>query len=512
MYYYRRLAGKRDEPTMLRQKLIRHSIATKTTELSKGMPPIGACNQPSPLSYGLVLLLSLTPSVTLHAAKFIPAPIEVGEGYITDIAPDGSTIVGTYFKNSRPFRWSIDGDISDLHDARPYRESLTFSKDGSAVVWSNFSRCCEVEGSFVWTQQTGKTPLPIDGDWNDGFWETPLVTSLRGYETISSDASMIVGGWGEESVGGFKGGNQRPVRWTLQNGLEIGQPPSGYDYGQAVAISGDSMTIVVNAWNGHVGYPTSDSELFFWNPDGTMVSMDDNSPGELREVWGLSENGSIAFGEIGKSRSGRLRDASRLWRWTEDTGFADLDTGDDTYVYGVWNRGGLADDGSVIYGNRQLLGINGDLQPTEAFRWTEDEGFQKILLPGYQELSAVDMTPDGEWLLAVARRPDDSLAPAVELALYSRTTGLLRLSEILELQGLSVVFADFHMVDVYSGGFPTAFISADGKTIVGSSNTENGRRAWVIQLDPLLVPEPSSLLLLSAVAALGLVGRFRFGL
>jgi hypothetical protein len=139
----------------------------------------------------------------------------------------------------------------------------------------------------------------------------------------------------------------------------------------------------------------------------------------------------------------------------------------------------MSADGRVIIGDRVNLTNNQRV----GFRWTEDEGFHDLILPGYARSRVHDVTPDGRWVLGTCEGPIDPANPNRALMLYGVDTGLLNLNDVLADQGLGDAFAGLTF-NLNEG----PFIAGDGLAIAGTVVHANDvREGWVIYLDPIAI-------------------------
>jgi hypothetical protein len=143
----------------------------------------------------------------------------------------------------------------------------------------------------------------------------------------------------------------------------------------------------------------------------------------------------------------------------------------------------LSGDGSVITGERH----NPDFTRQEAYRWTVDNGFETLLLPGYTGSTVYDVTPDGKWILGAGFYPTNPALPVRTLMLWSEETGPLDLRDVFQRQGLANATASWAFLgEVPVGNLPQ--ISEDGRTITSSGINPNGdKEAWVAYLDPIVI-------------------------
>ncbi|MCA9262728.1 MAG: hypothetical protein KDA60_02720 [Planctomycetales bacterium] len=412
------------------------------------------------------------------AAEFIPLGI-LQDGPIVSTVPgsrawsisdDGLVISGTTphpdVLGHVPFRWTRETGMVPL-DTDWYVVPPIMSADGSLIAF----------GAKLWTEKDGLLEF---GDLEVEF------THGTDDNVISSDGTVL--------ATGVTSSNNGPNRWTQTGGLEsiFGIPiPSTITQ---VGLSPDGSTIV-----GTVGTHDQRSvpwTLFRWTEAEGESSLGESPGQNIYEISGISGNGSVIMGHsrpISNNAAGR--EGTTLWRWTEESGLVALEEATPGWHFERnSNRRGISTDGSVLVGALR----SNDGESVSAFRWTETHGIE--LLPGisgYSHSAVKDLTPDGKWLFGQSWTTPFNPGEVVPW-LWSEDTGSLNLLDIFEQQGLGPEMEDWTSLwDVGSG---YGQISADGQAVIGSGMNPEGRlEAWVVYLDPIAVPEPSTAILLTTL-------------
>jgi uncharacterized membrane protein len=320
---------------------------------------------------------------------------------------------------------------------------------------------------------------------------------------VSADGSVVVG----TAVDGAT--NTISVfRWTAEGSML--RPSSIED----VAVSADGTTVVG-------GYPSANgNEAFRWTADGTFQGLGDLPGGAFNSAaFDVSANGSVVVGFGGIAFEGQ--NTVQAFRWTEAGGMtpiveprttAHATSANGSVVAGTMGSqtvvGYVADtasglthsvflpnafndvpqalsaDGSVVVGFSEFrVGLSGFRN--EAFRWTEAEGTVSLLGPNSNSV-AYDVSADGTAIVGA-----NGNGPFY----WTAESGALNLRELLVSLGTA-------NLDGWELG--AAFgISADGRTVVGSGQHNNGPvQAWVAT-----IPEPSTIGL-AIIAALALLAYY----
>lgn len=226
----------------------------------------------------------------------------------------------------------------------------------------------------------------------------------------------------------------------------LGYLPGGaYSYG--TAVSEDGLVVV-----GESGY-SGGAQAFRWTKAGGMTGIG-HLPGasEYSIALGVSSDGSAITGMSHYENSNGLVEAF-LWTSTGGmVGLGDL-AGGDKYSYGD----GISGDGKVVVG---LGDANGK---TAAFRWKADVGMEDLeTLPGGDPSTSWqtgrDANADGS--VIVGRSHNGIHGEAFR---WTAATGMVGLGRLPGGTGNSVATA----------------VSPDGRYVVGSSSSSEGRQAFL---------------------------------
>jgi uncharacterized membrane protein len=436
----------------------------------------------------IALVWQISHVLNAGAAEFIPLGImgigidhgiERHESHSYHISDDGRIVMG---RTSGPlwsspvggvFRWTRETGMAPLDSSEQLRSTPRMSADGSAIAWLAGPTGGN-EHSRVWSEGSGLTvfndpgnleyPAYVRNQWLD-------VERPNNNKIFSADGRVIVGRR-DGSV----------VRWSLGGGFEnLGiLSPQRTRYHQDTLVSDDGNVIV-----GTLQTEGEPRTIFVWTADGGVINIGAIPGANWYAISDISNDGS-AF--VGVSRVVEDEDytssPASLMRWTRENGPVVLQAGT-TQMQFRDDRMHLSGDGSVIAGERH----SADFTEREAFRWTDEKGFQTLLLPGYTQSTVYDLTPDGKWILGASISPTDPSRNT--LMLWSEETGLLDLRHVLAAQGLSAITASWGLArPSYEGDFPQ--ISADGRSIAATGTNPTGDpEAWVLYLDPITtVPEP----------------------
>jgi hypothetical protein len=185
----------------------------------------------------------------------------------------------------------------------------------------------------------------------------------------------------------------------------------------------------------------------------------------------VSANGSVIVGTAyifnGSAIDGFI--------WNELNGFAGFGpkpTGWERAVPHV-----VSADGSIVFGSE-----NGPAAVAQrAFRWTAQEGIHPI--PGFSESRPLwyvinDVTPDGSILVGSTWAGDDGATSRASI--WDEQHGTRDLRDVL-ISDHGFAAADLPTLHIATG------ISADAKTIIGSSSFSESQGGWIIYLDKPLV-------------------------
>jgi hypothetical protein len=367
----------------------------------------------------LFLLCCLTfGAMTPHAiAEFIrlrplgspPSGSLVSRIYNGGISDDGTVVVGTttvpwideFNHEDRVFRWTRQSGMVAIDEtgSSVTTTNLAMSADGSTIVWGAYGGAGTPNHfTRVWSRQNGVQTLPVEVDFLNN--DRPSVN-------ISADGGVVVGG------------NRRVKRWTDAGGLENLSIATTNKLKTEVSDDGKAIAIVNEVGNGN-------ERPVRWTAENGVISL--GSVGDHNEyrVNGMSADGSVIVG-VSRVAADRALPSlpTSLWRWTSDARLVVLDEGTpDTSYFGpsTYADRNVSTDGRVIAGGRFRNGRH------EAYRWTEEGGFVVLSATASPNGTNVfDMTPDGKWVVG--------LTDGFGAWLWSEPTGTRLLTDILIEQG-----------------------------------------------------------------------------
>lgn len=301
------------------------------------------------------------------------------------------------------------------------------TNDGTTVVGSVTQSGVTSRG-FTYSKGAGvqRTTMALD----------PSGTFING---VSGDGSRFVGSAGA--------GPATPVAYVTLGSVRVGRGPANQAVNGVINAASDDGNIVVGAQNNsgmNLASVWDVRDLFFnateltdpnvttsvandVSADGTVVVGDatllgggqsgffyDRSLGGAATMvmigtlpGGVSFSTANAVSADGTTVVGSAQNAgfvNRAIRWTQADGIQELGDLDGT-VGGITFAEGVSGDGSIIVGT----GITGAGE--RAFRWTADTNTQNLMtllqdegvdLTGTVLTSAVDITPDGKYIVGVA--------------------------------------------------------------------------------------------------------------
>jgi probable HAF family extracellular repeat protein len=199
-------------------------------------------------------------------------------------------------------------------------------------------------------------------------------------------------------------------------------------------------------------------------------------------AYGVSADGSVVVG-YSEDRSRHLKAVRWVTDWPEQLGTLG---GAQSAAYGV------SADGSVIVGWAERA--DGIVEP---FRWQGGTIVGLGMLPGdWQETKANAVSAHGSVVVGYAQNREPGGSLTFEPFIWDQAHGIRSLTELLTQNGIDLSDWDLNTaVD----------ISADGRVIVGNGYHISAARqeAWIAT-----IPEPSSLTLLTTLAAALLLARF----
>lgn len=359
------------------------------------------------------------------------------------------------------------GDLPSAYTTQFTSLAYGVSSDGSVVVGESFSSYQE---AFRWTELGGMVGL---GDLATG----SNMSVARG---VSADGSVVVG------VSSTSGGD-RPFRWAGGAMVNLGKLAGGNAHAKAWGVSADGSVVVGESGSTFAG--VGSVEAFRWSQATGMLGLGDLAGGANRSVaFAASADGSVIVGE-GSIAGG----ASRAFRWTQAGGMVDLGILPG-YISSL--ALGVSPDGNVV------IGVNGSTTGAQqAFRWTAGSGMVGLGdLPGGNYYSiARGVSADGNRIVGISVGLSGSIGDAF---IWEPGTGMRDLQDVLVSDYGFKIPAGWFLRDARA-------ISPDGRFIVGYGNNPDGKvEAWLVDLGAV-VPEPSSLLLTLAGAAILLAHGYR---
>lgn len=343
--------------------------------------------------------------------------------------------------------------LGDLEGGSFFSVANAVSGDGLTVVGSSGSS--NGGEAFVWRADTGMVGI---GDLATGPFDS-------GASGVSHDGSVVVG-IGRISTGG-PGVTGRAFRWESGVGMtDLGTiNGSKNGFSNAHAVSRDGRFVVGTAQN------TSGFDMFRWDGDSGMITA-----GGF-EGRGVTDDGSmvVGFEVIGGG-------AFEAQRWTSETGpvglgFLSGETGDS-------RANAVSPDGRFIIGSSSSAAAGAGNR--EAFLWSESGGMVGLgsTTPGGGDFFTEALATNIDASVIVGYEQivgDDEFIATV----WTEATGMMRLDGLLEdlgvdLSGVSLLQA--------------RGVSADGRTIVGMAEDEEGFRIGFIAT----IPAPASAVMLMA--------------
>ena len=291
----------------------------------------------------------------------------------------------------------------------------SFFRYGSAIKLSGDGNTLTHE-SFVWNELEGVTN-----------------TSAEQLRALSYDGAVAVGS--REKGPGTSSAYNVPAVWTPGDGVVDLPLPPGREFGDAWGVSATGSTIIGNIWDTRIeDHTRSNWRGVVWNIEREMHELELPLGYERSWVF-LSDNGTVAFGEVGRT------DDTSDWEpviWKDGAvEFIDLNPRDD----GSWPTS-LSGDGNVIVGNVRGVG---------AYRWTHENGQEFLPFDSAQAVSA-----DGTVVLGANSSDIGNTAQ-----LWDQRLGLRELKAVLLDEYQLSDVADIEVSDAWE-------ISDDRKTIVFS--------------------------------------------
>jgi probable HAF family extracellular repeat protein len=307
--------------------------------------------------------------------------------------------------------------------------------DGSMVAGK-----LDSTNGFRWTAAGGVQPFP-------GIAGTTLNVQP---EDMTADGAVVVG----ESNSPTFGNQSEAFRWTAAGGaVGLGDLPGGLKWSYTRAVSADG-NVVVGA-SGSVDGVSGGQQAFRWTQAGGMAGLGFLG-GTFSEATGTNADGTIVVG-----RASNTGGNSVPFRWTAATGIKAMTT-----VLG--SATAMTPDG------RFVVGYGSFASPSEAFRWSEASGFERLGdLPGGSSSSlAIDVSDDGTILVGQGN------SGVAEAMVWREGVGMRSLRSILLDNG----------VDLTGWTLTNASeISGDGMTVSGQG-LHNGQAETYVAV----IPEPAA--------------------
>jgi autotransporter-associated beta strand protein/probable HAF family extracellular repeat protein len=331
-----------------------------------------------------------------HAQSFegLGLPPGANSNQANGVSADGLVVIGQtpavsevlLFSSVDAFRWTASSGMVNLGPVAGYQRSIASAVDGDGSVIVGYIRPARFllgnSQAFRWTAATGSVTIGAGPG-----------SSATG---VSSDGSVVVGGWN----GVYPGGSA--FRWTAATGVvdlgtlgPLGSPGTpglvpGY-FSYAIGVSADGSVVV----------GSSDNQAFRWTANGGMVGLGFLGGGNYSYANGVSGNGAVVVGASALSGTTSLL----AFRWTATGGMANLGSLSGSNFS---SANAASTDGSVI------VGYSGNL----AFRWNAATGMQSIPdmlsadgvnLAGWNLAEATGVSGDGTVIVGNGTNPSGSV-------------------------------------------------------------------------------------------------------
>lgn len=422
-----------------------------------------------------VLAAAAQPPVT-YAAEFIrlgslASPTTAGSG-VVDLSLDGSVVVGTSTQSgistNAVYRWTRGSgmvSVSDLSDSSS-PSGIAASQNGTSIRWTTGTGLAK-----LWREGEGLIDL-------QGF--TPSLSSA-----FSADGELLVG---------TLGGNI--AVWNTGAGTTTFPYPAGFNIARDVSMS--SVGEVIGGVIGDAQAPCIGcGEPFIAAVNGAIMPLGLLEGRNRYELTGISADGGVLAGISFFSGVNPTR--QDVWRWTASAGLVMIEAATAELDHVAVSGRSLSADGSVIIMNRYYP--QSTIDRFQAARWTESSGLMLIPgLPGADYSVVADMSADGAMIVGASTFGSDR-----SYWLWTEEAGPIPLSDLLNQQGIGGVLANWTF-DARS----RLRISGDGRAIAGHAKNPDGvGEAFVIYLDPINIPEPSTLIL--GALTVGGAALFRAG-
>jgi uncharacterized membrane protein len=200
--------------------------------------------------------------------------------------------------------------------------------------------------------------------------------------------------------------------------VDLGAPANGGPNSQAFGVSSNGTVIVGDADFPDPGNLISGKSLqaFRWTQAGGFQNLNNSPEPTLSLATAVTGDGTVVVGQVRSSNN-----ASSAVRWTVPPPPAQLVMQPIGPLPGHATAGatGVSDNGKIVVGisNPDFLQYRGPVlgwNSGTAFRWTERTGIQdlrQLLVDGGQDMtgitlvSALGMSPDGQWIQGQATTP-----------------------------------------------------------------------------------------------------------
>jgi probable HAF family extracellular repeat protein len=309
---------------------------------------------------------------------------------------------------------------------------------------------------------------------------------------VNADGSVVAGTSGFQPYEG-PGATYEAFRWTAGSGMVGLGHLAGDNYSQAYGVSGDGVVVVGTSQHVYL----SGGQAFRWTSGSGMVGLGYLAGDTNSSAAAVSSNGAVIVGASGFQvypGSPGTPGSYQAFRWTAGSGMVGLG-----FLPGATNSSaaGVSADGAVI------VGTCSSASGYQAFRWTAGSGMVGLgFLPGATSSLASGISADGSVIVGT------SGGLAFRWTAGSGMVGLGYLAGDMSSSGIAVN-ADGSVVLGESAPSYVAFrwsagsgieslpiengngVSADGNTVVGSSEQSDGSpEAVVVTLPGLIGASP----------------------